>query len=227
MLLIGEALRERARARKRTRHRYRARCVAVTTVTRSSSLTKYGTSFAGSLRVVAGYALTVNQTWDANDSAQQNLRVLLVDDGSPHIALLDAELTRLGVHVLGVLDSAVELVARAHDLQPDVIIIAADSPTRDTLEHLAVMSQSTPRPIVLFTDDPDRERMQRALKAGVSSYVVEGLSKGRLGSVLDVAVARFEADTALRAELAAALGKLSARKKIEQRQGNPDAVARS
>ena len=163
---------------------------------------------------------------DANDSAQQNLRVLLVDDGSPHIALLDAELTRLGVHVLGVLDSAVELVARAHDLQPDVIIIAADSPTRDTLEHLAVLSQSTPRPIVLFTDDPDRERMQRALKAGVSSYVVEGLSKGRLGSVLDVAVA-------LRGRYRPARRTRSRPRQVEcaqenrTRQGNPDAVARS
>lgn len=147
------------------------------------------------------------------------LRVLLIDDGSPHITMLDSELTQLGATVVGVLDSAMHLVERAVQLQPDVIIIAAESPTRDTLEHLAMMTQSTPRPIVLFTDDPNRERMQRALKAGVSSYVVEGLAPGRLRPVLEVAIARFEADAALRAELADALGKLSARKKIERAKG--------
>ena len=156
---------------------------------------------------------------DETPSVQQPLQVLLVDDGSPHIALLKAELVQLGARVLAVLDSALHLVAQVAELQPDVVIIAADSPTRDTLEHLAMMSQSTPRPIVLFTEDPDRERMQRALKAGVSSYVVEGLAPGRLRPLLDVAVARFEADAQLRAELAAAQGKLSARKKIERAKG--------
>ena len=177
-------------------------------------------SFAGSiLSCPQNCASAVNETCEDNTPVQVPLRVLLVDDGSPHITLLEAELVRLGAHVLAVLDSALHLVAQVDELHPDVVIIAADSPTRDTLEHLALMSQSTPRPIVLFTEDPDRERMQRALKAGVSSYVVEGLAPGRLRPLLDVAVARFEADAQLRAELAAAQGKLSARKKIERAKG--------
>jgi two-component system, response regulator / RNA-binding antiterminator len=147
------------------------------------------------------------------------LRVLLVDDGSPHLPLLREELTRLGCHVLAVLDAAVELTRCVETLDPDLVIIGADSPSRDTLENIAVMSQSAPRPIVLFTDDPDRERMQRAIRAGVSSYVVAGLARERLQPILDVALARFEADAALRAELDAARGELHARKRIEKAKG--------
>lgn len=147
------------------------------------------------------------------------LRVLLVDDGSPHLPLLYQELARLGCTVLGVVDSAVQLADQVARLEPDLIIISADSPSRDTLEGIAVMSQSAPRPIVLFTDDPDRERMRRALRAGVSSYVVQGLSPERLGPLLDVALVRFEADARLRAELEAARGELAGRKLIERAKG--------
>lgn len=147
------------------------------------------------------------------------LRVLLVDDGSPQIGLLHAELSRLGCEVLAILEAAVELAAAVERLNPELIIIGAESPSRDTLEHLAVMSQASPRPIVMFTDDEDRERMQRAIAAGVSSYVVAGLSAPRLAPVLNVAIARFEADAALRAELASTRQELASRKRIERAKG--------
>ncbi len=153
--------------------------------------------------------------FDSGDS----LRVLLVDDGSPHLPLLRDELARLGCQVLAVIDAAVELARSVEQLDPDLVIIGADSPSRDTLENIAVMSQSAPRPIVLFTDDPDRDRMQRAIRAGVSSYVVAGLAPERLQPILDVALARFEADAALRAELETARGELQTRKRIEKAKG--------
>lgn len=154
-----------------------------------------------------------------NSAPERALRVLLVDDGSPQLPMLSNELGRLGCDVVGVLDAAVELAARVAQLQPDLIIISAESPSRDTLEHIAVMSQSAPRPIVMFTDDPDRERMSRAIRAGVSSYVVAGLAPERLRPLLDVALARFEADAELRAELESARGELAARKRIERAKG--------
>jgi response regulator NasT len=156
-------------------------------------------------------------TRDAESTA--GLRVLLVDDGSPHIGMLRGELGRLGCDVVGVVDVAVELAKRVAQLNPDVIIIGSESPQRDTLEHIAAMSQSAPRPIVMFTDDPDREHMQRAIRAGVSSYIVAGLAPERLQPILNVALARFEADAALRAELDAARGKLADRKRIEKAKG--------
>ena len=89
-------------------------------------------------------------------------------------------------------------------MQPDVIIIDTDSPTRDTLEQLSFVNARQPRPIVLFTEDRDNATIQAALKAGVSAYVVAGMQPDRLQPILDVAVARFEQERALRDELKSA-----------------------
>jgi response regulator NasT len=142
------------------------------------------------------------------------LRVLLIDDGAHRVESMRAELVRLGCEVVGIVDSAVlihDFVAR---MRPDVVIVDSESPSRDTIEHLSAMSDRNPRPIVMFTDDAARETMKRALRAGVSSYVVAGMLPSRLLPVLNVAIARFEQEAALRAELAQTREELVAGKRI-------------
>ena len=111
------------------------------------------------------------------------------------------------------------LLDRVATLQPDVIIIDSDSPTRDTLEQLSFVNARQPRPIVLFTEDRGNATIQAALKAGVSAYIVAGMQPDRLQPILDVAVARFEQDRALRAELRDTQEKLAERKLIERAKG--------
>jgi response regulator NasT len=57
------------------------------------------------------------------------------------------------------------------------------------------------------------------LRAGVSAYVVAGLTPQRLAPVLQVAIARFEQENVLRAQLEDAQSQLSARKTIERAKG--------
>lgn len=151
---------------------------------------------------------------DAPPAAAHGLRVLLIDDGAHRVESMRAELVRLGNEVVGIVDSPVlihDFVAR---MRPDVVIVDSESPSRDTIEHLSAMSDSNPRPIVMFTDDAAQETMKRALRAGVSSYVVAGMLPSRLLPVLNVAIARFEQEAALRAELAQTREELAAGKKI-------------
>jgi len=147
------------------------------------------------------------------------LRVLLVDDGSPQIPMVSEQLARLGYRVLAVIDAAVELADTVARLNPDVVLIGTDSDNRDTLEHLAAMNRDAPRPVVLFTGAADRSHIERAMRAGVSSYVVDGISAERLRPLLDVAIARFEQEATLRAELAQTRQQLSDRKRIERAKG--------
>jgi response regulator NasT len=147
------------------------------------------------------------------------LRVLLIDDGAHRVSLIRDELTRQGHVVVGVLDSAPAIHDCVLDLAPDVVIVDAESPTRDTLEHLATVSATSPRPVVVFAEDPSHEPMQRALQAGVSAYVIAGLNPQRLLPVLQVAIARFEQDRALREQLGEAQTRLSERKTIERAKG--------
>jgi two-component system, response regulator / RNA-binding antiterminator len=147
------------------------------------------------------------------------LRVLLIDDGARHVGLIHEELTRQGHLVVGVVDSALLIHDCVLRLQPDVVIVDSESPTRDTLEHLGAVSASSPRPVVVFSEDADAEPMQQALKAGVSAYVIDGLHPQRLLPVLQVAIARFEQDRALKGQLETAQAQLSERKGVERAKG--------
>ena len=147
------------------------------------------------------------------------MRVLVVDESPERAELLRDGLTQAGYEVTASLSSPVALLKTIDELEPDVIVIDTDSPSRDVLAHLVVMSQHTPRPVVMFASDSAPETIREAVRAGVSAYVVDGLEKSRIKSIIDVAVARFEDFQRLRGELADATQKLSERKVVERAKG--------
>ena len=108
---------------------------------------------------------------------------LLQRSASLRIALLQA-----GYDILAMIPGDIYLVQRIQQLQPDLIIIDAESDARDVLEDLVIASRQAPRPMVLFTEHSDDEQIQAALRAGVSAYVVAGMQKERIKPVLDVAL---------------------------------------
>jgi response regulator NasT len=144
---------------------------------------------------------------------------MLVDDSQKEVSLLKEGLQAAGYDVVTAPAAALGLPDRVAALEPDVIIIGTESPTRDVLEHVSVMTARDPRPIVLFTDDGAHATIQAALKAGVSAYVVAGIQADRLQPILDVAVARFAQEQALRDELREAQTRLADRKVIERAKG--------
>jgi response regulator NasT len=148
-----------------------------------------------------------------------SLRVLLVDDDPERAAIVEPALRAAGYEVVTVVDTAAEMLAQVRARRPDVIIIDRDSPDRDTLEHVCMITRDDPRPIVMFTQDKDRTLMREALEAGVSAYVVDGLSVERVRPIVEVALARFEQWQALRRELDQAQTNLAERKVIERAKG--------
>ncbi|QUN28798.1 ANTAR domain-containing protein [Cupriavidus sp. KK10] len=151
------------------------------------------------------------------------LRILLVRD--PHDAdPLNVEIIRGGLVSAGfteiqIVDADLRLPDVITATQPDMLIIASESAARDTIEHVCVSTQHAPRPIVLFTDNDDSQRIKAALTAGITAYIVDGLRAERVKTVLDVAYARFELDQQLRAELDATRLKLAERKVVERAKG--------
>ena len=124
-----------------------------------------------------------------------------------------------GYEVAAVLPASPDLDERIARAKPDLVIVDAESGVRDLLEHVVLASRDTPRPIVLFTDDDDTETAQLAIAAGVTAYIVDGLKPSRVKPVIEVALARFEREQGLRAELSEARTQLSERKLIERAKG--------
>ena len=148
------------------------------------------------------------------------ITVLIVDDTRERAsALRECVVRACGVRVACTLESPLELPDRIAEHKPDVVLIHVDSPSRDVLEQLAVVSSTAPRPVVMFTDDAHEESIRSALKAGVSAYIVDGLAATRLEPIMKVAMERFEADRRLRDELASTRVELADRKVIERAKG--------
>ena len=147
------------------------------------------------------------------------LKVMLVDDQPARAALLEQALRDNHFSVIARLSSAAGLAEQVEKLQPDIIIIDIESPDRDTLENMAILHRDNPRPVVMFAEEGDSGTIERAVRAGVSAYVVDGLNPSRVKPIVDVAIARFREFQALRQELQETRSQLADRKQIDRAKG--------
>ena len=145
------------------------------------------------------------------------------DDGDERLIALAERSRQLGIgllennyNLIAVLPLDTFLTERLAELQPDMIIVDAERDARNSLEHVVMATRNDRRPIVLFTNDSDTTHVKEAVAAGVSAYVVAGLSPERIRPILDVAMARFEHEKGLRQELADAKGALKDRKAVDR-----------
>jgi response regulator NasT len=151
------------------------------------------------------------------------LRVMIVDDSgieahrrSLYLRLM---LEQVGYVVVAEVFEPRRIYAAVKAHAPDVIIVDTESPSRDTLEHVAVLSETDPRPIVMFSSDRGSATIREAVQAGVSAYIVDGLAVERVKPIIEVAIARFESYQAVKSELAQVKTKLSERKLVERAKG--------
>ena len=145
------------------------------------------------------------------DSDDDDARAQAERSRSLRIGLLEN-----GFNLIATLPADVFLAERIAQLQPDMIIVDAESDARDALEHVVMATRDARRPIVMFTNDQDRDNARAAVAAGVSAYVVAGLQPERIRPILDVALARFEHEQSLLAELADAKAELKGRQIIDR-----------
>ena len=166
-------------------------------------------------------------------TAPQPLRIVVIapddlepaEDDTPALEqtersrLLRVSLLENGYNIIAVLPTDTFLGERIAQLQPDMIVVDAESAARDALEHVVMATRDARRPIVMFTNDDDTSNVKAAVAAGVSAYIVAGLAPERIRPILDVAMARFQHEQLLRQELADARSELQERKVIDRAKG--------
>ena len=148
-----------------------------------------------------------------------SLRVMLVDRDPERSELLELALAEAGHRIIARIGDDAALSDEVAKYQPDVIVIDMESPGRDTLEQMREINRDQPKPIILFSDQRDPDYIRQAVKAGVSAYVVDGLSRDRVMPIVEVAVARFREFQNLRQELEETKTRLADRKIIEKAKG--------
>lgn len=157
------------------------------------------------------------------------IRVSETTDTPLIVLLIDSDPTRAAVVQAGLHDRAVVrraedlnsigLLEKINELQPDVIIIDCESPDRDTIENLRTVARENPKPIVMFVENGDGTLAKEAVRAGVSAYIVDGLSQSRVLPVIEIAIERFRMVDGLWKELQKSKDDLETRKLVERAKG--------
>lgn len=147
------------------------------------------------------------------------LSILVIDENAIRASIIEAGLREAGHDCVSVVHDFKAVAQRIGEIAPDVVIIDLESPNRDTLEHFFSLSKAIQRPIAMFVDRSDGSMIDKAVQAGVSAYVVDGMKKERIKPIMDMAVARFNAFARLTQELEQAKSELEDRKVIEKAKG--------
>ena len=151
--------------------------------------------------------------------AEAALKVLVIDKDPIRRAILDAGLREAGLANVVLLGETTGLLQHVYRIDPDVILIDLENPSRDVLEQMFQVSRVVRRPIAMFVDQSDRETTQSAIEAGVSAYIVDGLKKERIKGILELSILRFNAVARLQDELDRAKTALEERKTIDRAKG--------
>jgi response regulator NasT len=148
-----------------------------------------------------------------------SLSIVIVDESPVRAAILEDGLREAGhVNVVRITGTA-NLLARISAVDPDVILIDLENPSRDVLEQMFQVSRVVKRPIAMFVDQSDTASIQASVDAGVSAYIVNGLKKERIKSILDLCISRFNAFSRLQTELEQTKSALEERKVIDRAKG--------
>lgn len=147
------------------------------------------------------------------------LNVLLVSEAPDTTEALQALLNESGYQVKSHITVEDDVIEEVNRCQPDIVVVKTEETSQFFMNQLYNLNQENPKPIVIFTDKSESGLIEGAIKAGVSAYVVDGLSSERVKPVLEIARARFEQEQSLRDELSKTKSQLEERKTIERAKG--------
>ena len=148
-----------------------------------------------------------------------SLKIVIVDESPVRAAILEDGLRESGYRNVVRIENTHNLLARIYSIDPDVILIDLENPSRDVLAQMFQVSRAVKRPIAMFVDQTDAASIQASVDAGVSAYIVDGLKKERMKHILDLCISRFNAFTRLQTELEQTKSALAERKVIDRAKG--------
>src|SRR5689334_9157403 len=151
--------------------------------------------------------------------AEQTPKIVIIDESPIRAAILEEGLREAGYTEVVQVNEMRSLLARISALDPDIIVIDLENPSRDVLEQMFQVSRVVRRPVAMFVDQSDSSMIQASVDAGVSAYIVDGLKKERIKPILDLCISRFNAFSRLQTELEQTKTALEERKVIDRAKG--------
>jgi AmiR/NasT family two-component response regulator len=118
------------------------------------------------------------------------MRVLIAEDETIIRLDLRQMLERHGMTVCAEARNGLEAVALARESDPDVAVLDLRMPELDGVEAARRMYAERPLPIVMLTAFADRGNVERAIEAGVFTYLVKPFRESDVIPAIRAAVVR-------------------------------------
>ena len=132
---------------------------------------------------------------------------------------LEMMLHKLNFQAVTLRSDSLDINKITNEIMPQIIVINSEKVTHPIIEFVQQLNQTYARPIILFSEDPDTQSVNKVIKAGISAYIVSGLESKRIKSIIDIAAARFKEQQQLKTELKKTRSKLEERKLIDRAKG--------
>ncbi len=127
-------------------------------------------------------------------------RILIAEDEAITATALKSELVSLGYDVVGVTDTAEDVVRAAGELQPDVVFM--DITLKGVLDGITAavaIRGRTGAPVVFLTAHADEKTMKRSVFAGPFEYILKPFTRKELQTAVEVSLQKRQAELQARA----------------------------
>jgi len=131
------------------------------------------------------------------------IRILIAEDEAITAAALKGELISLGYDVVGITDTAEDVVQIAGELLPDVVFM--DITLKGVLDGITAavaIRGRTGAPVVFLTAHADEKTMKRSVFAGPFEYILKPFTRKELQASVEVSLKKRKAELEERAMLA-------------------------
>ncbi|NJN96446.1 MAG: response regulator [Anaerolineales bacterium] len=123
---------------------------------------------------------------------QKLLRVIIADDEAVIRMGLKSLVSSLGHQVIDTAANGTDALEKTRQLKPDLLLLDIKMPGLDGLAVAETLAAEMPLPIVMLTAFSDKALIEQAANASVMGYLVKPIHEGKLGPMIEIAMARFE-----------------------------------
>ena len=145
--------------------------------------------------------------------------ILVISETVDSAAMLTDSLKKANFNVSTAVQPNQDIISAVRDYDVEVVVAYMEETKLAFMNQIYLLNQEIPKPVIVFTQKSQSDLIKGAIQAGVSAYVVDGFSVQRVRTIIELAVARFSEEQALRDELRMTKSKLQERKVIERAKG--------
>ncbi|PCI83979.1 MAG: hypothetical protein COB24_14835 [Hyphomicrobiales bacterium] len=149
----------------------------------------------------------------------RKLKFLIISDENDSLALIEQTLINDEYQDVVYSQNINDIIAEVELIKPEILIVKLGNPTPQIMESIFDVAKSNHLPIAVFVDEADFVLTNKAMDAGVHSFVIDGFKPSRIKAIGELTLSRFLKYHQLIDQRNKAVGELCNRKIVDRAKG--------